>query len=274
MLALEWLIPVGALYALHRLGVLELDFPLRQRIHWRRGAPKLPHESKRGLFNPDAAPGARRLVQTYDLQAWERGSGRGAFEASLFYLEMLERAFATANVSLPDKLRAVDVGPSDWFYVQTLHAFLTLWRAPSPREVCLDGVELDPWRLYRDLRSRADWAQAYIGSLPAVQYLTTDIRHYEQAVQVAFLFFPFLFRADLRRWGLPRRYLQPAALLNHVVSLVEPGGVLFIVNQGEAERDAQHAFLRAAGLEVTWSDRHVSPLATFEPERYITLVQL
>lgn len=271
--ALEWLVPVGVLYGLHRLGFLELDFPIRQRIHWRRGAPPLPHASKAGLFEADAAPEAERLVQAYQLQDWERVSGRGAFEASLFYLQMLERAFTAADVALPERLTAVDVGPSDWFYVQTLHAFLTRWRAPSLRTVQLDGVELDAWRLYQDLRSRADWAEAYIGPLEGVRYLAQDVRHYQQKVQVACMFFPFLFQDDVRRWGLPRRYLQPAALLQHVVSLVQPGGVLFIVNQGEAERDAQHALLAAAGLEIAWSARHVSPLATFEPERYITLVR-
>jgi hypothetical protein len=269
---LEWLIPIGGAWALQRIGLFELDFPVRSRIRWRRGTPRLPHESKAALFDPEGQPEADRLVARYGLETWAEASGRGAFECSLIYLHMLERGFEAAGVHLPDHLRAVDVGPCDWFYVQAEHAFLRRWGTTRPRSVTLDGVELDAWRLYLDLRSRADWAEAYIGGLPDVRYHGMDGLAFTRPVDVALMFFPFLFMADHRQWGLPRKLLRPDALLAHVVSLVVPGGTLFVVNQGEAERAFQHDLLRQLGLEVRWWEAYRHPLAAFEPEWYVTVV--
>lgn len=271
---IEWLVPIGAFWLVHRLGLVELDFPVRSRIRWRRGTPSLPHESKVGLFDPAAQPEAERLVVRYGLEPWAQASGRGAFECSLIYLQMLERAFEAGGVTLPPALAAVDIGPSDWFYVRSEHAFLQRWGTEAPRTVTLDGVELDAWRLYLDLRTRCDWAEAYIGGLPGVRYVPADGITYDRPVDVALMFFPFLFLADHRQWGLPRKLLRPEALLAHVAALVKPGGVLFIVNQGAAEREFQHRLLAEAGLQVRWWSLYESPLAAFEPEWYVTLVVL
>ena len=108
---LEWLLPLGGLWALQRFGVVEVDFPVRSKIRWRRGTPRLPGEPKAGLFDPEGQPEADRLVTQYGLEAWAEASGRGAFECSLIYLHMLERAFTAADVQLPPHLTAVDVGP-------------------------------------------------------------------------------------------------------------------------------------------------------------------
>ncbi|MEB3329427.1 MAG: hypothetical protein VKQ33_09375 [Candidatus Sericytochromatia bacterium] len=269
---LEWLVPLGGLWALQRLGVVELDFPVRSRLRWRRGTPRLPHEPKAGLFTPEGQAEADRLVGRYGLEAWAEASGRGAFECSLIYLQMLERAFEAGAVALPDRLEAVDIGPGDWFYVRAEHAFLTRWGTAEPRHVSLDGVELDAWRLYLDLRTRADWAGAYLGDLPDVRYLPADGITYNRPVDVALLFFPFLFMADHRAWGLPRKLLRPEALLAHLVGRLKPGGLLFIANQGSAERELQHRLLAASGLTVRWWDRYASPLAGFDPEWYTTVV--
>jgi hypothetical protein len=80
--------------------------------------------------------------------------------------------------------------------------------------------------------------------------------------------------AGHRQWGLPRKLLRPETLLTHVVSLVKPGGVLFIANQGEAERAFQHQLLARLGLEVRWWEAYRHPLAAFDPEWYATLVVL
>ena len=230
----------AALWALQRAGVLALDYPLRQALRWRRGAPALPNEPKEGLFVGDARPQANRLIAAYGLRDWARAASRVDLATSLVYLEMLERAFTATGHRLPDPVRALDAGPSDWFYVRVLHAFLARWGADPARSVALDGVELDAYRLYDDLRSRHDWADAYLAGLPGVRYLPGDVRRYEEAVDVAFMFYPFIFAGDHRRWGLPRRHLRPAEHLAHVAARVRPGGLLLIVNQGPAERAAPH----------------------------------
>lgn len=248
-----------------------LDFPIRQTLRWRRAGARLPAEPKENLFPAEALPEVERLVRAYDLASWQQRSGRTDFAASLFYLQMLERALTESPVRLPpDRVIAADLGCGDWFYVQALHGLLRHWNALPPRAVALDGVEVDAWQLYSGFHSRHDWALAYAQGTGA-QYLPRDIRQYNRALDLAFMLFPFLFAADVRRWGLPLRYLRPAELLIYAWALVKPGGALILANLGNAERQEQHRLMAAANLPVTWWAAHRSPLFRYQEDRYITV---
>lgn len=251
----------------------EMDFQIRNRIALRRGPLPLPGEEKDGLFPAEALPEVERLVATYGLERWQARSGRRDFAASLFYLQMLERALTEASVSLPDPLRVLDAGPGTWFYAPVLHGLLTRYGTRNPRQVALDGVELDAFALHAGFRSTHDLADAYIQGIDGVRYLPGDVRAYRQPVHLAVLLYPFLFATDLRGWGLPRRYLRPAETLGHAATLVEPGGWLLIANQGEEERREQHRLLAEAGLTVRCWFVHESALFRYRPERYVTVVE-
>lgn len=250
-----------------------VDFPIRQAVRWRRRGCRLPGEPKDDLFPPEALPEVERLVRSYHLEDWERQSGRTDFAASLFYLQMLERALRESGSRLPDgAVTALDAGCGDWFYVQGLYSLLRHYGTEQPRQVALDGVEVDAYQLYAGFYSRCDWALACAERCEGARYLPRDIRTYQRQVDVAFLLFPFLFARDLRRWGLPARYLRPAELLTHVWDLVKPGGLLLIANLGPAERAEQHRLLQEAGLQIVWWSVHVSPLFSYRQERYVTVV--
>lgn len=256
-------------YACHRLGWIELDFPLRRFLRWRRGPWPLPAHDKRGLFSLAAQGEAVRLTARYALGDWPVVSSRDGYAASLFYLALLEHAFSQANLKLPRCVRAVDVGVNDWFYVRPLHAFLM----DGGREVSLDGIEIDAYRICPDRYTTIDHAEAHIGSLPNCRYLVCDALNYHEAVDIALMFFPFIFREDHRQWGLPRAQLNPARLLLHVYHLLKPGGILIIVNQGEAERDEQRRLLETNGLAITLQTSFESPLYNFDARRYVTVVR-
>lgn len=270
---LEWLLPVGALYVLHRLHIVNVDYPIRQLVRWRRSGRVFEPEPKDGLIAPEARADVDRLVAAYGLEAWRDASRRDDYEASLWYLQMIERGFEAAGVRLGPDVTVLDAGPSNWFYVQPLYGFLQRHGAESPRSVALDGVEVDAFRLYSNMHSRYDWAMAFSEGLPGVRYLTHDVRRYDRPVDVAFMLFPFLFPKDHLKWGLPKGMLRPGELLAHVTALVKPGGWLVIANHGAAEREAQHRLLAEAGLEIVWWDRHFSALFEPEPERYLTVVR-
>ncbi|MFZ5826235.1 MAG: hypothetical protein ACOY94_18220 [Bacillota bacterium] len=250
-----------------------IDYPIRQMIRLRRGAPRLPAEPKEGLFPPRAQAEAARLARSYGLDRWARESRRTDYAASLFYLQMLERAFHEAGVALPNPVTALDAGCGDWFYVRALHGLLRYYGSATPRAVTLDGVEVDAWALYEGFHSRYDWAQAYMAGCPGASYLPGDIRRYDRPVDVAFMLFPFLFPDDLRRWGLPRRFLRPAEYLRHVWGLVKPGGWLVIANLGEAERAEQHRLLKEASISVRWFATHTSALFEYDKPRQLTVAQ-
>ncbi len=246
-----------------------LDFPVRQALRLRRRGCRLPAEPKDGLFPGEALAEVKRLVETYGLQNWERHSGRTDFAASLFYLQMLEKGFAEAGVRTPGHVEALDAGCGDWFYVQALYGLLRR----GGRTVSLDGAELDAYQPYAGFRARIDWAEAYAAGLDGAHYIHADLRDYGRPVDIAFMLFPFLFAPDLQRWGLPRRYLRPVKLLEHVYGLVKPQGWLVIANLGAEERAEQHRLLDELSIPVVWWGRHESPLYSYRQERYLTIIK-
>lgn len=250
----------------------ELDYQLRNRLRLRRGLPQIPAETKEGLFPPDAQPEADRLVREYHLADWAVRSPRTDFAASLFYLQMLERALREAGAALPSSVKASDAGAGDWFYGRALYRLLQHYGTTEPRQVALDGVEVDAYALYSGFHSRRDWAEAYVAGLPGVRYLPGDIRGYTQQVDLALLLFPFLFEGDVSRWGLPRRYLRPGELLDHVWGLVAPGGYLLIANVSEAEHQELMRLLEERHLPICWTGSHESALYAYPSPRYLTVL--
>lgn len=255
-----------------------ISFGLSQRIKLQRGPATLTAGSKDGLFAEALIPEVDRLVNMYGLEPWRECSPRSDFATSLAYLGMLERALAASAVSLPGHVRALDAGCGDWFYVQPLHGLLERFGLGSEqpgRSVRLDGVELDAYALYQGFRSRRDWAAGYMNGLEGARYIAGDVRGYREQVDLAFMLFPFLFsNPDMVQWGLPKRYLQPAALLRHVAGLVKPGGALLIANLGDEEQCEQHRLLAEAGLPLSWWDRYDSVLHRSDRPWFVTVVRL
>jgi hypothetical protein len=79
---------------------------------------------------------------------------------------------------------------------------------------------------------------------------------------------PFVHEAPLRAWGLPRRLFEPGVLLDHVLSLLAPDGLLFIVNQGLAEAATQEHMLRIRSLPFDALGALENPLSPFRKTRF------
>lgn len=250
-----------------------LDYPLRTRLRVARpvrGVPPAGLDAALADLAPPDRQRARDLVVAYGLSHLAaRGRRRDLLE-NLYYLDLLLAAFDQGGVELPPRrLTAVDVGVSHWFYAPALHGLLRRYRAGDPRAVELLGFEADPGRRYPGGHTREDWAAWYVEGLPGARYIPTDARTWSGAADLATLLFPFLFAGDLDRWGLPRSLHRPPQLLAHVWSCLAPGGFLVVVNQGEAERDAQRDLLAALGASVTWAGPFASPFWRYEVGRFV-----
>ncbi len=212
-----------------------LAFALRNTLRWRRGAPQLRDESKHELFAylpPDrrrrAEARATELCARYGLAALRARSTRADYRDNLALLDVLERA--TAGLGLPQRPRVCDVGCKNWNYV------FALARCFAPE--LLVGYEIDPYPVYRDLHSRADWAQAYIAQVqgPEVRYEPRDfLRAQAGEFDVVTLLFPFVTRHALLHWGLPLRCFRPQQLLARARAVLRPGGLLLSLHQTRAE---------------------------------------
>jgi SAM-dependent methyltransferase len=250
-----------------------VDYPLRRKLKVRRPVRDVKPaglDYALDVLQEEDQREARRLISSYGLEALaQRGTRRDILE-NLFYLDMIVTALAGANVQLPvGKLTAVDAGVGHWFYVQALYAALRQWRASRAREVELLGFELDPYRVYDDGHSRADWADWYLRAVPEAIYVPEDARRWKPQPHVAFMLFPFVFATDADKWGLPRTVFQPVELLQHVWRGLRPGGALIVSNQGRDEADEQKRLFAKAGVPPTWGTRFASPFFRYKEPRYI-----
>ena len=78
------------------------------------------------------------------------------------------------------------------------------------------------------------------------RYLAIDVLAHAERYDIVTWFRPFLDDFPLLQWGLPKRLLQPEALLEHVLARLDPGGTCVIFNQTEHEAELQHAMLQRA----------------------------
>jgi hypothetical protein len=101
------------------------------------------------------------------------------------------------------------------------------------------GVEIDGHVVYRDLHSRADHARAHARLAgPGATYHVQDFAEFRPPAPATLItmFFPFVTEFALLRRGLPRRTYRPQAIFSHAVQLLEPGGLLVVVNHTLEER--------------------------------------
>jgi SAM-dependent methyltransferase len=264
-----------------------LDYPLRQRFRWRRRGLQFKNEAKDRLFArlPDEARAlaqatAGRLLETYHLHALFFHSRADNYRENLFYLELLESALQRARATLPLVVKAADIGVSQWFYVQALFALLQWWQPVDSealpeegREVTLSGFEADAYRVYVDLYSRYDYAQAHLRGLEQAHFVPRRFEPQPGAFQLITLLFPFVFLRDHLKWGLPRPLFAPEALLAEAWASLAPGGLLVIVNQGEAEHAAQRDLLQRAGMPVVAAFCHESLLYRYDLLRYVLVAR-
>jgi hypothetical protein len=255
-----------------------VEYPLRQLIKWRRGAPQFPNESKKRLFNHlagdtriEAENIEKGLRKRYHLETLRVHSTADHYRVNLFYLDMLDKAFSQDSLLLPETLHAADVGASDWFYLPGFHGFLRWWNTSTPRNIQLTGYEADAYRVYGNLFSRFDCAHAHMQGLENVHYVPKGFASQPARFHCITLFFPFVFLKDHLIWGLPRGKFKPAELLDRVLESLVSKGVLLIVNQGEKEHDAQKDLLAKRGIIPKAAFRHTSPLYHYDIPRYVLL---
>lgn len=253
-----------------------LDYRIRNGLRFSLSYREKP-ESKDALFEERLGAEALQaheavLRQRYKLDALAAASGRLRYLEVLTYLDHLDFLRTQAGLSLPETsetLSWLDVGAKNWSYAPALCHFIVEQR-PDFR---LDGIEVDPYRRYTDLRSRADYARVYTASYPQAHYHHADILGWRGGpYHVISHFLPFVLPEPCLAWGLPRHLFQPIEQLRHLTELLQPGGILLITNQGEWERDAQQALLDGIGQKsqmlLEWSGEFPAGFIEFRFQRF------
>ena len=263
--------------AFARVPLNALAFRVRRAIGWRRGLPVHTNEPKDHLFDyledrAELEAEERRLRERYDLEALAMRSSRAVYRDNVYVLSLLDRFVAAKLPEAARELRAIDVGSKDFRYAFALERFL----ATSRPEASIDllGVEIDGHPVYADLHARADHADAYAAEVEAspragrapsrVRYRVGDFLDVAERAHVVFFFFPFVLRYAIVQWGLPLGHFAPERLFRHAAQLLEPGGLLVVVNHTREELEAQRAILAAIdGLDVGASEDAKSRLVDY-----------
>jgi hypothetical protein len=212
------------------------------------------------LSTPELRQKLTDLTGRYDLSVAETHASRQRYLEILTYLDWLDCFYQCEPQAFnrlfqaKEPFRWLDVGAKNWAYADALHAFTA--NHLGTNEGRIEGVELDAYRRYPDLCTRKQAADAYIQNLVGMHYHAQDVLTWTQPVQIISHFLPFIFEDPLLAWGLPLNDFQPAAILQHLLNLLEPGGMMLIINQGEAEAREQGRLIEAVGfssVKVLWN---------------------
>mgnify|MGYP000173930778 CR=1 FL=1 len=253
-----------------------VDFPLRQLFRWRRKGLVFQNQSKDHLYSflssadrQKAEEKTTRYVQEYHLDYLYNHSSRSNFCENLFYIEMLEQGLSCCSFLPKESICVGDIGVSTWFYVQGYYHFLRFWKTDHPRTVHLSGYEIDPYRVMPNFYSRYDHAVAHIGPNQEIQFVPAGFFPQPDRFDLLTMFFPFVFVNDHLEWGLPHTCFSPGALLKSAWLSVKTGGVLFVVNQGEAEHRAYHKLMMDLSINPEAGFRFDSLFYLYAEPRYI-----
>lgn len=183
-----------------------------------------------------------------------------------YFKEIFEQYFFKTK---KNNLQILDIGSKNWFYAKSMHEFFSSFSS----NFTLDGVEIDGYRLYSNLYSRFEVAKYYIKDLKNTNYIVDDLLNINKKYDYITWFLPFITYEPLKYWGLPKRYFCPERLFNHALGLLNSGGQMLIVNQGEKERDIQKQMLINSKTHFEFLGEIKNEFYQFENKRFGFIVR-
>jgi hypothetical protein len=139
----------------------------------------------------------------------------------------------------------VDIGARDFSFASVIDRhFRTKGFDPN-----VHGVEIDSYRRYRNLRSRADYGRFHAKSIPHGYFHAVDFLKWHRPIHFAFLLHPFVTPEPPLRWGLPLSTFRPQQIFDHAFELLAPqGGMMLLSNPSLEEFELSAKFARKSGF--------------------------
>ncbi len=233
-------------------------FALREFVRSGAGEYKELAEDKELELSDELEARYKVLLSKYPrLQHAHDNATAQRFSEILTYSDYLDRLNTDINLPKTEALHWIDVGCKNWAYVDAIDAYCNV-KQNIPYQ--LSGVEVDGYRRYVDGHNRKEYAETYIKQIPNAAFYAQSIMTFTQHADVITCFFPFVFEDPCLHWGLPLSQFQPQIFLNHLLSLLKPGGVLIIINQDHDEYEEQYRLLTKT--------QHTKNTAKFDISRY------
>jgi SAM-dependent methyltransferase len=186
---------------------------------------------------------------------FEQELGAATSTLNYEYLDILDRAW-------PESPRATggvvcDIGCASFWYAAALAAFF------RPAE--LVGIDVEGHRLFKDGRTRIDYATGYVSGIPHARFLVADYLDCDLPADVITAWFPFLTPAAILAWRLPLSLLAPERFFAQVSGNLRPGGYFLMVNHGAEEAALGEKLCMAAGLRRLARVVDAGPLSGHRP---------
>ena len=238
-----------------RLG---LDWWLKSRLQW-SAAVRIRPVGELDAWS-EALPGDLRarlgdLRSRYDLSPWEAACSAEEVPLNLDHLDILDQHLG----DLPSPSSALDVGCRSWWNLPGNHAF---------RPAAWTGVELDAHQRFVNGSTRAGVARAKAAHFEGSRFEAGCVTGLAGPYDLVLWLLPYVDRPAFDGDQLPRRYFTPEAMLDHTLSLVAPGGTLWITNYGEEEAEIQRRLLAQRPVTVLEVGPVQSPWLAPDLSRY------
>jgi hypothetical protein len=239
-----------------------LRYELSRTIRWSRGLVReVPAENL-----PELSPVQRRrvisLIARYHVR-FEHRYQKDTAVRNYAYLDVLDRARAELNWTVPQGKTVYDLGSATFSYAPSLHAFFRPQR--------LVGVEIDAYRLYQHWRSRLDLARGYVKDLAHTDYVVEDYRTLRFTADVILAWYPFVTPKRLLAWRLPLTLFEPTKLFEQVARNLAVGGTFVMVNYSADEMQVARQGAMQAGLHCLGQHVHQQPLKARSQPAVLTL---
>jgi hypothetical protein len=138
-----------------------------------------------------------------------------------------------------------DVGARDFSFAPVIDAhFRGLGFHPE-----VHGVEIDAFRRYSNLRSRADYGRYFAEQIPRGVYHAMDFLKWQRRLDACFLLHPFVTPEPPVRWGLSLSHFKPQEIFDHAYKLLHPrSGLMLLSCPTMGEFDVAVGMAKRAGF--------------------------
>ena len=130
------------------------------------------------------------------------------------------------------------------------------------------GVELPAYLRNKWLDVDRAHGEYFARCYSGCDYHSGCVTEIKQSYDFVTWFLPYVVIDPMLSSGLPEHCFDPAGLLQHAWNRLRPGGILFIVNQGEKETELQQKFLKFEKLDGKFLGRLNSVFNPFRYSRY------
>ena len=242
-----------------------LDFLLRNHIIFsRKNYSEEPQDLSNVLCNEEQKNLYNYLKEKYDSGILEISTKRN-FSLNIYYLNIFDKYLSKKQ---KNDISILDIGSKNWAYVKSEYVFFKSFA----KEISLTGIELDAYRLYSNFYNRYEVAKFYIKDLPEAEYLAGDFMEHKRNYDCIIWSLPFITEYPLVKWGLPLKYFKPEEMLLHAYSLLNEGGEMLIINQGEEEYKIQQELYKKTNLPFTPLGEIEDKLIIFKNKRFCSKV--